>query len=132
MRGALPRRTATSIFLSSFRPVNCLRPNAPCGLIERCVDSEFPRTSWSEPVRKSSAIGACLLPWRPRSWSEDAPCMVDPKATLVRAWMAKARSDLGTAGKLASGPDAYLDTAIYHCQRRFLLEPLAGFEPATC
>jgi HEPN domain-containing protein len=43
--------------------------------------------------------------------------MVDPKATLVRAWMAKARSDLGTARKLASGPDAYLDTAIYHCQQ---------------
>lgn len=31
--------------------------------------------------------------------------------------MAKARSDLGTARKLASGPDAYLDTAIYHCQQ---------------
>ena len=43
--------------------------------------------------------------------------MVDPKATLVRAWMAKARSDLGTAKKLAGGPDAYLDTAIYHCQQ---------------
>lgn len=43
--------------------------------------------------------------------------MVDPKAKLVRAWMAKARSDLGTARKLATGPDAYLDTAIYHCQQ---------------
>jgi HEPN domain-containing protein len=43
--------------------------------------------------------------------------MVDPKETLVRAWMAKARSDLGTARKVASGPDAYLDTAIYHCQQ---------------
>lgn len=43
--------------------------------------------------------------------------MVDAKAKLVRAWMAKARSDLGTARKLASGPDAYLDTAIYHCQQ---------------
>jgi HEPN domain-containing protein len=43
--------------------------------------------------------------------------MVDPKATLVRAWIAKARSDLGTARKLASGPDSYLDTAIYHCQQ---------------
>jgi HEPN domain-containing protein len=43
--------------------------------------------------------------------------MVDAKATLVRAWMAKARSDLGTAKKLAQGPDVYLDTAIYHCQQ---------------
>jgi HEPN domain-containing protein len=43
--------------------------------------------------------------------------MVDPKAKLVRAWMVKARSDLGTARKLANGPDAYLDTAIYHCQQ---------------
>jgi HEPN domain-containing protein len=43
--------------------------------------------------------------------------MGDPKETLVRAWMAKARSDLGTARKLALGPDAYLDTAIYHCQQ---------------
>jgi len=43
--------------------------------------------------------------------------MVDPKGALVRAWMAKARSDLGTARKVASGPDAYLDTAIYHCQQ---------------
>jgi hypothetical protein len=33
--------------------------------------------------------------------------MVDPKATLVRAWMSKAQSDLGTARKLASGPEAY-------------------------
>jgi HEPN domain-containing protein len=31
--------------------------------------------------------------------------------------MAKSRSDLGTARKLATGPDAYLDTAIYHCQQ---------------
>lgn len=43
--------------------------------------------------------------------------MVEARRTLVRAWMAKARSDLGTARKLASGPDAYLDTAIYHCQQ---------------
>ena len=43
--------------------------------------------------------------------------MGDPKSTLVRAWMVKARSDLGAARKLASGPEAYLDTAIYHCQQ---------------
>jgi hypothetical protein len=42
--------------------------------------------------------------------------MVDPKAALVHAWLTKAQSDLGTAIKLAKGPDAYLDTAIYHCQ----------------
>lgn len=31
--------------------------------------------------------------------------------------MAKARSDLGAARKLATGPETYLDTAIYHCQQ---------------
>ncbi|MCP3963193.1 MAG: HEPN domain-containing protein [bacterium] len=31
--------------------------------------------------------------------------------------MIKAQHDLATAIKLASGPDPYLDTAIYHCQQ---------------
>ena len=43
--------------------------------------------------------------------------MADSKAELVRAWVSKAQSDLGTARKLGNGPDAYLDTAIYHCQQ---------------
>jgi HEPN domain-containing protein len=43
--------------------------------------------------------------------------MDDARSALLRAWMQKARSDLGTARKLATGPDAYLDTAIYHCQQ---------------
>jgi HEPN domain-containing protein len=36
---------------------------------------------------------------------------------LVRAWLLKARNDLATARKVASDPDPYLDTAIYHCQQ---------------
>ena len=43
--------------------------------------------------------------------------MDDAHWALVRAWMQKARSDLGTAKKLISGPDQYLDTAIYHCHQ---------------
>src|ERR1043165_6770907 len=81
MRGARHRRTATLIFLSSLRAVNYLRPNEPCALIERCAGSEFPKTFWSGRGRKSSAIGWCLLPWRPRSWNAGATCMADPKAT---------------------------------------------------
>lgn len=36
---------------------------------------------------------------------------------LTRAWLMKAQIDLGAARKLATGPDRYLDTAIYHCQQ---------------
>ena len=36
---------------------------------------------------------------------------------LVRGWMVKGQHDLATAKKLASEPDPYLDTAIYHCQQ---------------
>ena len=43
--------------------------------------------------------------------------MDDPKLRLVRNWLAKADHDLGSARKLASGDDPYLDTAIYHCQQ---------------
>ena len=41
------------------------------------------------------------------------------EATLNEAggWLRKARSDLASARKLASGSDPYLDTAIYHCQQ---------------
>jgi HEPN domain-containing protein len=37
--------------------------------------------------------------------------------SLVRAWLVKAEHDLGSARKLAEGPDPYLDTAPYHCQQ---------------
>lgn len=43
--------------------------------------------------------------------------MDDPKLRLVRNWPPKAAHDLGSARKLASGADPYLDTAIYHCQQ---------------
>jgi HEPN domain-containing protein len=43
--------------------------------------------------------------------------MDDPKAELVRSWLKKAQHDLGSARRLASEPDPYFDTAIYHCQQ---------------
>lgn len=36
---------------------------------------------------------------------------------LVISWLTKAKHDLGTARKIAAGPEPYLDTAIYHCQQ---------------
>jgi len=36
---------------------------------------------------------------------------------LARGWLVKAQHDLAAARKLATGPDPYLDTAIYHCQQ---------------
>ncbi|MEA3342478.1 MAG: HEPN domain-containing protein [Chloroflexota bacterium] len=41
------------------------------------------------------------------------------KATLalVRDWLVKAQRDLSSARKLATEPDPYLDTAVYHCQQ---------------
>ena len=35
----------------------------------------------------------------------------------VRGWLTKAAHDLASARKLATDPDPYLDTAIYHCQQ---------------
>lgn len=43
--------------------------------------------------------------------------MDDPKIELVQSWLTKARNDLGSARRLASDPDPYLDIAIYHCQQ---------------
>jgi len=43
--------------------------------------------------------------------------MVEARRELVRAWLAKALHDLGTARKAAADPDPYLDTAVYHCQQ---------------
>lgn len=42
---------------------------------------------------------------------------MDPKQSLVRNWLNKARRDLLSAKRLARGSDPYLDTAIYHCQQ---------------
>jgi HEPN domain-containing protein len=42
---------------------------------------------------------------------------MDPKQELVRNWLEKARRDLDSAHRLASSPDPYFDTAIYHCQQ---------------
>lgn len=36
---------------------------------------------------------------------------------LVHGWLVKAQHDLAAARKLATGPDPYLDTAVYHCQQ---------------
>jgi HEPN domain-containing protein len=43
--------------------------------------------------------------------------MDEAKRQLVRSWLIKAQRDLATARKLATDPDPYLDTAIYHCQQ---------------
>lgn len=43
--------------------------------------------------------------------------MDEATCELTRTWLVKARTDLGSAHKLASGPDAYPDVAIYHCQQ---------------
>jgi HEPN domain-containing protein len=43
--------------------------------------------------------------------------MDEATSELTRTWLVKARAGLGSARKLASGPDAYHDAAIYHCQQ---------------
>ena len=43
--------------------------------------------------------------------------MGDAKQELVKNWLSKARRELDSAIRLASGPDPLLDTAIYHCQQ---------------
>lgn len=43
--------------------------------------------------------------------------MDEATCELTRTWFVKALSDLGAARKLASGPEVYLDAAIYHCQQ---------------
>jgi HEPN domain-containing protein len=43
--------------------------------------------------------------------------MLTPREGLVQSWLVKALHDLATARKVASEPDPYLDTAIYHCQQ---------------
>lgn len=43
--------------------------------------------------------------------------MLPQKAELVRNWLIKAKRDLAAARRLASGPESYLDVAIYHCQQ---------------
>lgn len=43
--------------------------------------------------------------------------MKEAKYRLVKDWLIKAKSDLASAKKLATGAEYYLDTAIYHCQQ---------------
>jgi HEPN domain-containing protein len=43
--------------------------------------------------------------------------MDEAKRELVQSWLRKAQHDLASARKLAAAPDAYLDTAVYHCQQ---------------
>lgn len=43
--------------------------------------------------------------------------MDDPKIELVQSWLTKARNDLGSARRLTSDPEPYLDIAIYHCHQ---------------
>jgi HEPN domain-containing protein len=42
---------------------------------------------------------------------------MDAKLHLVKTWLIKAERDLASARPLASGPDPFYDTAIYHCQQ---------------
>jgi HEPN domain-containing protein len=43
--------------------------------------------------------------------------MGDAKQELVQNWLSKARRDLDSAIRLASGSKPLLDTAIFHCQQ---------------
>lgn len=43
--------------------------------------------------------------------------MNDEKRRQTRHWIHKSRSDLGSAKRLLEEPEAYLDTAVYHCQQ---------------
>lgn len=49
--------------------------------------------------------------------SEAVSSMDEAKRELVQNWLIKARHDLAAARKLASHPDPYLDTAVFHCQQ---------------
>ena len=42
---------------------------------------------------------------------------MDAKLDLVQTWLVKAQRDLASARKLSTGPDPYLDVAIYLCQQ---------------
>ncbi|MDW8318670.1 MAG: HEPN domain-containing protein [Anaerolineae bacterium] len=43
--------------------------------------------------------------------------MNEEKRRQTRNWIHKSRSDLGSARRLLEGPEAYPDTAVYHCQQ---------------
>jgi HEPN domain-containing protein len=43
--------------------------------------------------------------------------MDEAKRELVRHWLTIALDDLASARKLASEPDAHLNTAVFHCQQ---------------
>jgi HEPN domain-containing protein len=42
---------------------------------------------------------------------------MNAKQEFVRSWLTKSQHDLAAARKLSTGPDLYLDVAIYHCQQ---------------
>jgi HEPN domain-containing protein len=42
---------------------------------------------------------------------------MNAKQELVRNWLTIAQHDLAASRKLSTGPDPYLDVAIYHCQQ---------------
>ena len=39
------------------------------------------------------------------------------KINEIRQWLVKADHDLGSAKRLMTGKDSFLDTAVYHCQQ---------------
>lgn len=43
--------------------------------------------------------------------------MNEAKRREVRNWLIKSQHDLGSARRLMEGEEAYLDTAVYHCQQ---------------
>jgi len=43
--------------------------------------------------------------------------MDEEKRDEIRKWLIKSQHDLGSARRLMEGEEAYLDTAVYHCQQ---------------
>lgn len=43
--------------------------------------------------------------------------MDEPKIIEIRQWLVKANHDVGSARRLMTGEEPYLDTAVYHCQQ---------------
>jgi HEPN domain-containing protein len=43
--------------------------------------------------------------------------MDEAKANEIRQWLIKAEHDLGSAKRLITGDQPFLDTAVYHCQQ---------------
>lgn len=43
--------------------------------------------------------------------------MDEAKIHEIRQWLVKAKHDVGSARRLMTGEEPYLDTAVYHCQQ---------------